>query len=79
MPVFSFDTFFFLLYQFLRNGDNVNPSLYSYNWQKFNNKMNEKKNQKYQSIDPEYVTWQIYSRILKILLRQFCPLIFVPS
>ena len=26
---------------------------YSYNWQKFNNKMNEKRRQEYQSMDPE--------------------------
>ena len=35
MSVFSFHTSFVLLYQFLRNR--------RYNWQKFNNKMNEKK------------------------------------
>ena len=32
---------------------------YSYNWQKFKNKMNEKWDQEYQSMDPEYVTRQI--------------------
>ena len=32
---------------------------YSYHWQKFNNKMNEKRSQEYQSMDPEYVTRQI--------------------
>ena len=32
---------------------------YSYNWQRFKNKMNEKWNQEYQSMDPEYVTRQI--------------------
>ena len=42
-----------------------------YNWQKFN-KMKEKRSQKYQSIDPEYVTRQINSRILELLLRRFC-------
>ena len=52
---------------------------YSYNWQKFNNKMNEKRSQEYQSMDPEYVTGQINSRILELLLRQFCCLIFAPS
>ena len=51
---------------------------YSYNWQKFNNKMNEKRSQEYQSMDPEYVTGQINSCILELLLRQFC-LIFSPS
>ena len=44
-----------------------------------NNKMNEKRSQEYQSMDPEYVTWQINSRILELLLRQFCCLIFAPS
>ena len=52
---------------------------YSYNWQKFNNKMNEKRSQEYQSMDPEYVTGQINSRILELLLRRFCCLIFAPS
>ena len=42
---------------------------YSYNWQKFNNKINEKRSQDYQSMDPEYVTGQINSRILELLLR----------
>ena len=49
---------------------------YSYNWQKFNNKMNEKRSQEYQSMDPEYVTGQINSCILELLLRRFCCLIF---
>ena len=30
-------------------------------------------------MDPEYVTGQINSRILELLLRQFCCLIFAPS
>ena len=30
-------------------------------------------------MDPEYVTGQINSRILELLLRQFCHLIFAPS
>ena len=52
---------------------------YSYNWQKFkNHKMNEKRSQEYQSIDPEFVTVQINSCILEILLRRFCCLIFPP-
>ena len=37
---------------------------YSYNWQKLNNKMNEKRSQEYQRINPEYVTGQINSCIL---------------
>ena len=48
----------------------------SYNWQKFNNKMNEKRSQDYQSMGPEYVTRQINSRILELLLRRFYCLIF---
>ena len=30
-------------------------------------------------MDPEYVTGKINSRILELLLRQFCRLIFAPS
>ena len=30
-------------------------------------------------MDPEYVTGQINSRILELLLRRSCPLIFAPS
>ena len=41
-----------------------------YKWLKFN-KMNEKRSQSYQSMSPEYVTWQINSHILQLLLRQF--------
>ena len=52
---------------------------YPYTWQKSNNKMNEKKSQEYQSMDPEYVTGKINSRILDLLLRRFCYMIFVPS
>ena len=52
---------------------------YPYIWQKFNNKMNEKRRQEYQSMDPDYVTWQINSRILELLLRQFSCMVFAPS
>ena len=52
---------------------------HSYNWQKFNNKMNENRSQEYQSFGPEYVTGQINSCILEFLLRWFCCLIFAPS
>ena len=52
---------------------------YSYNWKNFNNKMNEKRSQKYHSMDAEYITGQINSHILKLLLRRFCCLIFAPS
>ena len=51
---------------------------YSYNWQTFN-KMNEKRSQEYQSVDPEYVIGQINSRILEFLLRLFRYLILAPS
>ena len=44
-----------------------------------NHKMNEKRNQVYQSMDPEYVTGQINSHNWKLLLRRFCCLNFVPS
>ena len=44
-----------------------------------NHKMNEKRSQEYQSIDPEYVTGQINSRIVELPLRQLCCLIFAPS
>ena len=52
---------------------------YSRNWQQqFNFKMNKKRSQEYQSIDFEYVTEQIDSRIQELLWRRFCRLIFVP-
>ena len=57
---------------------NVNFSLLI-QWQKFHNKMNEKRTQEYQSMDPEYVTGQINSCILELLLRQSCRLIRAPS
>ena len=42
----------------------------SYNLQKFNNKMNEKRSQEYQRMDPEYVvTWQVNNCVLDLLLR----------
>ena len=43
------------------------------------NKKNQKRSQEYQSMDPEYVTGEIDIRILELLLRQFCGLIFAPS
>ena len=36
---------------------------YSFSWQKFNNKMNGKRGQEYQSIGPEYVTGQTNGHI----------------
>ena len=53
----------------MEHRNNVNPV---YNWQKFNNKMNEKRSQEYQSMDPEYVSGQVNSHILELILRQFC-------
>ena len=44
-----------------------------------NNRTNEKRSQEYQSMYTEYVTEQINSRILELLLRRFCCLIFAPS
>ena len=51
---------------------------FSNNWQEFN-KINEKRSQEYQSMGPEYVTWQINSHILELLVGRFCHLIFAPS
>ena len=62
-----------------RNIETMLTLSYSCNWQKFNNKMNEKRSQEYQSMDPEYVTGQINSCILELLLRQFFCLIFAQS
>ena len=41
--------------------------------------MNEKRNHGYQTMDPEYVTGQINSLTLDLLLRQFCCLTLAPS
>ena len=80
MSVFSFYNFFSLIsVSKIGNIERMLTHLYPYNWQKFNNKMNEKRSQEYQNMDPEYVTGQISSRILERLLRQFCCLIFAPS
>ena len=59
--------------------NNVNISLVIQLAKVNNNKMNEKRRQEYQTMDPEYVTGQIKCRILELLLRRFCCLIFVPS
>ena len=58
---------------------NINLSVFTQLAKVSNNKMNEKRIQEYQSMDPEYVTGEINSRILELLLRQFCCLIFAPS
>ena len=44
-----------------------------------NHKMNKKRSHAYQSMDSEYVTGQINSHILELLLRRFRCLIFAPS
>ena len=62
-----------------RNIETMLTLHYSYNSQKYNNKMNEKRSQEHQSINPEYVTGEINSRSLELLLRPFCRLIFAPS
>ena len=54
---------------------NVNPSLFM----ELTNKMNEKRSREYQNMGPEYVTWQINSRILELLLKRFYCLIFALS
>ena len=81
MPVFSFHYFFCSLISVSKkwNMETMLTLPYSYNWLKFNNKINKKRSQEYQSMDPEYVTGQINSRILELLLRRFCCLIFAPS
>ena len=55
-----------------RNIETMLTLPYSYNWEKFNNKMNEKSSQEYQSMDPEYVNRKINSRIPQLLFRWFC-------
>ena len=43
-----------------RNIETMLTFSYSYNWKKFSNhKMNEKRSQEYQSMDPEYVTGKL--------------------
>ena len=81
MSVFSFHVYFFCSLISVSKKQSVETMLilpYLYNWQKSNNKMNEKRSQVYQSMDPEYVTGQTNSRILELLLRQFCRFIFAP-
>ena len=63
----------------MKHRNNVNLSLFIQLAKVNSNEMNEKRSQEYQSMDPEYVSEQINSRILELLLRQFCCLIFVPS
>ena len=68
MSMLSFRTFFCSLISVFEKW-NIETMLtfpYSYNWQKFNNKMNEKRSQEYQSMDPEYVIGQVNSCILRV-------------
>ena len=58
--------------------NNVNFSLFIQLAKVNNNKMNEKRSQEYESMDPEHVTEQINSRILEFPLRRFCCLVFAP-
>ena len=61
-----------------RDTERMLTLLYEYKCQKFN-KMNEKRSLGYQHVGAEYVTGQINSLILQLLLRQFYHLIFAPS
>ena len=63
----------------MEHRNNVDLSLFMQLAKVSNNKMNEKRSHEYQSMDPEYVTGQISSRILELLLRQFCCLILALS
>ena len=64
----------------MEHGINVNLAVFI-QLTKVNNshKMIEKRSQEYQSMDPAYVTGQINSYILEVLLTRFCCLIFAPS
>ena len=75
-----FIPFSVLLYQSLRNGTykQCEPfPIHAIGKSLNNHKMNGK-SKEYQSIDPVYVTGKINSRILELLLRRFCCLIFAP-
>ena len=63
----------------MKHRNNVNLSLFVQLAKVNSKKMNEKRSQENQSMEPEYVIGQINSRILELLLRQFCCLIFAPS
>ena len=58
---------------------NVNLSLFKQLAKVKSNKMNKKRRQEYKSMNPEYVIGKINSRILELVLRRFCWLIFAPS
>ena len=69
MSAFSFHAFSFISVPKKQNTETMLTLPYPYKWQNFNNKMNEKRRQEYQRMDPEYVTGQINSRTLVLLLR----------
>ena len=54
MSVFLFQTFFISVSK-TWNIETMLTFPYSYNWQKFNKKMNKKRIQEYQSMNPEYM------------------------
>ena len=63
----------------MKHRNNVNLSLFVQLAKVNSKKMNEKRSQENQSMEPEYVIGQINSRILELLLRRFCGLMFVAS
>ena len=63
----------------MEHSNNVNLSVFIQLAEVNSNKMNEKRSQEYQNMDPEYVSGQINSRIQELLLRRLCCLIFAPS
>ena len=68
ISVFSFHTYFVLFYQFLKilTLKKMLALPFSHNWQKSNNKVNEKRSQEYQNVDPGYITGQINIPILEL-------------
>ena len=66
--LFSYFCSFCILVSKTQGRERVVTLLYQYKWQTFN-KMNEKKVLRYQSVGAEYVTEQINSLILQLLLR----------
>ena len=64
----------------MEHRNNANLSLFTqFTKVNNNNKINEKRSEEYQSMDPEYVAGQINSRILELLLIRFYCFIFAPS
>ena len=58
----------------MEHRNNVNFSLFKQLAKVNNNKINKKRSQEQQSMDPKYVTEQINSCVLELHLRQFCRL-----